>query len=87
MTEILLTVMLSSSSFSLTAKSDQSQSIQIQTQHIQSPREGLGTIMMTVTESNKSLSVCIYTILQELSMIVKIKAVASNMNNVFLNCR
>ena len=61
--------MLLNSSFSLTVKSNASEQIQMQAEHIQSPREGLGTIMMIVTQSNKSLSVCIYTVLGELSMI------------------
>lgn len=56
LTKILLTVTLSNSSFSLAVKSNPSESIQTQARHRGSPGEGLGAIMMTVTQSNKFLS-------------------------------
>lgn len=58
----------------------------MQAQHIQSPRDGLGTIMMTVTQSNKSLSVCIYTKLGERDIYDSVDKgmSACDINNVFL---
>lgn len=48
------------SPFSLTVKSSQIEPIiQMQAKHIRLRIEALGTIMMTVTQSNKSLSACI----------------------------